>query len=231
MSRTERSGPASTGDGKEIHLECYDCHRETVHQIVRSVEYTEHYIDGTFTVDSWSEYQIIECRGCQSVGFRETHANELEFDTDPETGHSVPNREETLFPHRLAGRGEVDSMWTLPEDIKSIYRETLSAIRSSLTVLAGIGLRAIIETVCKEREATGANLERRIDALVIQGVLTREGAEVLHGLRILGNQAAHEVRPHSLETLNVAMDVVDHLLMGVYIIPARAQRLPRRAST
>ncbi|WP_305800612.1 hypothetical protein, partial [Thiolapillus sp.] len=38
-------------------------------------------------------------------------------------------------------------------------------------------------------------------------------------LRTLGNEAAHEVKPHNNATLTLALDVIDHLLKGVYILP------------
>ena len=63
------------------------------------------------------------------------------------------------------------------------------------------------------------------------GVLTHMGAETLHSMRILGNEAAHEVKPHSEETLNLAMDVVEHMLNDVYILPAATSELPKRGSS
>jgi hypothetical protein len=56
------------------------------------------------------------------------------------------------------------------------------------------------------------------------GVLTQDGADILHKLRTLGNDAAHEVKPHSLQELGLAFDVVDHLLLGVYILPDHAKK-------
>ena len=228
MPSHSRSGPKSDDQGKDVRLLCYQCDRVTVHSVVRSVEYDDEYSDGDFSVYSQDAYQIVECRGCESLGFRHTHSNSEDYDNDPDTGEMITNVKMELFPSRVAGRTEIDDAFTLPREIHSIYSETLAALRGGLPVLAGIGVRAIVETVCREREASGVNLAQRIDALVTQGVLTRDGSSVLHSLRVLGNEAAHEVKPHSLGTLNVAMDVVDHLLMGVYIIPARATRLPAR---
>jgi hypothetical protein len=228
MARVSRSGPKHASEGSEVKLLCYTCDRETVHRVVRAAEYQGQWEDENMDVTSWDVYQVVECRGCESLGFRKTHQNTEEYDNDPDTGEQILDTHQELFPNRLAGRKEIDHDWTLPRELLGIYRETLSAMRGAMPVLAGIGIRAIVETVCKDRKAVGANLEKRIDALVTQGVLTKEGAEVLHGLRILGNEAAHEVKPHSMLTLGTAMDVIDHLLMGVYVIPARASKLPKR---
>ena len=91
-------------------------------------------------------------------------------------------------------------------------------------VLSGIGIRALIETTTKERNANGKDLMEKINDLVTQGVLTKDGADILHKLRVLGNKAAHEVKPHSTDQLDLAMDVIEHLLKGVYILPHHAKR-------
>lgn len=157
-------------------------------------------------------------------------SEDLEPDPDGGTGY-VAAETQTLYPNRVAGRSELKDSWTLPRQVSSIYTETVAALRSNLLVLTGIGVRAIVETVCKDRNATGGDLEKKIDALVTQGVLTKDGAQILHGLRFLGNQAAHEVKPQALETLTVALDVVDHLLLGVYVLPERAKKLPKKGTT
>jgi hypothetical protein len=61
--------------------------------------------------------------------------------------------------------------------------------------------------------------------LVTKGVLTANGAATLHKVRTLGNKSAHEVEPHTSEQLGVAMDVCEHLLQDVYIIPHLAKKL------
>ncbi|MFM0155637.1 DUF4145 domain-containing protein [Paraburkholderia sediminicola] len=104
-----------------------------------------------------------------------------------------------------------------------MYDETSTALANDLPVLTGIGLRALIETVCKTETAKGDNLFAKIDNLRDKGVLTKHGAAVLHNIRNLGNAAAHEVKPHSTAQLMLAMEVVEHLLMDVYILPAKAE--------
>lgn len=94
-------------------------------------------------------------------------------------------------------------------------------------ILTGIGVRALVEAVCKEVDAGGSNLEERIDALVPDH-LTKQNAEVLHGTRLLGNEAAHEVRPPSKADLEAALEVAQNLLSNVYVIPKLGSGLPKR---
>ncbi|WP_293886038.1 DUF4145 domain-containing protein [Thiolapillus sp.] len=101
----------------------------------------------------------------------------------------------------------------------SIRGRAIKSINCGQAVLTGMGIRAIVETVCKNKNANGKDLCEKINDLVIQGVLTKKDADILHKLRTLGNEAAHEVKPHNNATLALALDVIDHLIKGVYILP------------
>ena len=111
----------------------------------------------------------------------------------------------------------------MPTNLKRIYDETLNTLNSGQAVLSGIGIRAIVETVCKDKNTTSGNLFGKINELVTLGVLTQDGADILHKLRTLGNDAAHEVKPHTNTQLGLAFDVIDNLIKGVYILPHHAK--------
>ncbi|HZS08236.1 MAG TPA: DUF4145 domain-containing protein [Blastocatellia bacterium] len=214
--------------GEEYSLPCGRCLFETYHKVVMSIDVDGEARDWDYSYTN--KYQIVQCQGCRTFSFRYYHTNSEDFFHDDEGG-TLYAVTQNLYPSRVAGRQKLNHTHFLPPSVASVYEETHSALCNKLPVLAGIGIRALIETVCKEKAASGHNLEQRIDGLVGMGVLTSEGAEILHSLRILGNEAAHEVKPHSETTLGTAMDVVEHLLQGVYILPKVAGRLPKRNST
>jgi len=107
----------------------------------------------------------------------------------------------------------------LPSGLVAIYEETVLAISTEMPILAALGIRTLIEAVCKERVAPGKSLDERISSLVPMGIVTLDGSKMLHSLRILGNTAAHEVRPASLDQLKAAFAIVNHMLAGTYILP------------
>ena len=223
-----RIGPKHNYQGTEVRAECRECNRETTHTISASAEFESEYSERDFSISSWDDYQVIECKGCQTVSFRHRSRNTEDTDHDPNTGEELLVEAVRLYPELSGGRAAMPKAELLTSSIQQIYEETLSALNGDMRVLAGIGIRALVETMCKDRNAKGGNLETRIDDLVSQGTLAREGAEILHGLRIMGNQAAHEVRPHTAEDLNVALDVIEHALLGIYVLPAQTGQLPRR---
>ena len=85
-----------------------------------------------------------------------------------------------------------------------------------------------METICREKGLKKRTLERKLDGLVTEGVITQSGADILHSLRFMGNAAAHEVNAHTTDELGTAMDVIEHLLRGVYILPRSAKKLPTK---
>jgi hypothetical protein len=228
MASDTRKGPTQKQHNQEIRALCSECDRENFHTIVRSAEYESEYTDRQFSMTSWDTYQVIECRGCQTISFRRTHADTENTNHDPDTGEEELELRVELFPNRMVGRQEIDHTILLPATVRGIYFETLDALRGSLLVLTGIGIRALAEAMCEERGAQGRNLEDKLDDLVSQGVLSEAGAEILHSLRLMGNKAAHEVTPPSLPDLTVAFDVIEHALQGVYILPKLAENLPKR---
>jgi hypothetical protein len=214
---------------EEHRLPCGQCLGETRHKVLESVDVSGE--DPSWDYHCVDNYQIVQCQGCDTVSFRKCHSDTEDFIVDEEEDKTHYIDRVDLYPSRVAGRHKLRQAHFLPSSVSRIYDETHSALSNKQPILAGVGIRALVETVCNEESATGHSLEQKIDDLVTRGVLTRAGAETLHSMRILGNQAAHQVKPHSEETLNLAMDVVEHLLNDVYILPAATKKLPKRNAT
>jgi hypothetical protein len=209
---------------EEPRVTCKRCVHKTRHKVLQDVETKFETAFGEYT--SIDKYQIVQCQGCEEVSFRKLHSDSENFiEHEGETFH--PETEE-LYPPRVAGRHELRQAYFLPMKVSQIYNETNAALCNKQPILSGIGIRALVESVCRDNNAKGRDLEHKIDSLVTDGVLTQSAAEILHSTRILGNKSAHEVEPHSEQTLLLAMDIVENLLTNVYILPKAAKALPRR---
>lgn len=204
--------------GTEYFLPCTSCARPTAHKVIVSLEES----GGSEWVQWLSRFQIVQCQGCRTASFRsESGTSEDHVQVGEDEWEYMPD--ERLYPPRIAGRrGLGDDEFLLPANVRSIYRETMTALAAPAPVIAGIGLRVLLEAVCKEKQATGNNLYEQIDALVASSVLTPASAAILHKIRTLGNTAAHEAKPHSDKQLWLAMDVLEHLLKDVYVLPTLA---------
>lgn len=202
-------------------LDCESCSRKTKHS-------TLHYEDNSFYTDDYEQeatesWSIVRCEGCESTSFLATAER-----AGVEDDEYVTFTDKVLYPRRVVGRPPLRDTKHVPIEIQCMYYQTREALCNDMNVLAGIGIRALVEVVCKQKNAPGGNLQQRIDGLVQTGDLTSAGAAILHNLRTMGNEAAHEVKAHSSEDLATAFEVVEHLLTGIYILPAKAANLPKQ---
>lgn len=218
----------NTNINEKINVMCAICKNSTKHIILQDIQvkgecgddHNGHY---ERYVQWHDDYQIIQCLGCENIVFRTISSNSEDVVQVSHDGQYKYVEVEKLYPNPEEGRTSVKDNHLLPQKLKSIYDETLTALNSGQSILVGIGIRAIIETVCKDQQALTGSLYNKIDVLASQGILTAEGAIILHQLRVLGNDAAHEVKPHTNIQLSLAFDVIDHLLQGVYILPYNTQ--------
>lgn len=205
---------------RELTLLCDACRTETVHVVVAAIDYRATMRDD---FRHWGTAQITKCQGCEEIAFRQVCYSQ----EHPDEG------DELLFPprkrHKLADHLYLwNDIWGMPDAIRRIYLETASAIQHDIPTLAGIGMRTIIEAVCRHQKVTGGDLFKKIDSLVAKGMLTASGAKILHSIRLLGNDAAHEIKAPTEKQAIAAMKVIDHLLLGVYVLPKAASALPRQ---
>ncbi|MFB3896168.1 MAG: DUF4145 domain-containing protein [bacterium] len=209
-------------EGKEIWVPCERCGKETVHLALTKVKLHDESEDGDIQV--WHQYYTIKCLGCKTVSFCEEH--QCTEDCDPWSGELI--NFQSVYPCRIACRPLLDDIYDLPQGVATIYKETHKALSDKLAILAGIGLRAIVEAVCNERNTQGNNLNEKIDDLNKQGILTKDACDILHAIRLLGNDAAHKTQGNTEKELFTAFEVVEHLLKTVYIIPQKAKKLKDR---
>lgn len=190
------------------------------HQVLQ--EHTADLGDESFR--AWRTYQICQCRGCDTIRFREASATE--DDVDYETGEL--NETVKIYPERLGPRRDAIDTDLVPEKVERIYQETIRARNAGAPLLTGGGLRAIVEALCLEQGVVGNNLQQKIDNLATKGYLAKAQADLLHEERFLGNAALHELVPPEPKDLAAGLDIVETLLKTIYVPPARAKEMRKR---
>ena len=210
-----------TGDRiEDVQVPCLKCAGRTFHRVMTEAAENgdEHHDHGSY---QWQElYQVVQCRGCKTMSFRLAKTNSEDMDRDDD-GTWIESVTEAFYPARIEGLKGIDptKLQFLPPVARKIYDEALRALTNEQPILAGVGLRALVEAVCKEKSAKGSDLLKKIDNLVDLKVLTDDAAKVLHHVRQIGNKAAHEAKPETVARLSIAMTVVENLLTNVYILP------------
>lgn len=223
MSRTQTIKIVNP-DKKEIWAPCATCGKNTAHMALTQVNLFDESDDGYF---QWSsENYTLMCGGCKTVSFcvESSNSEDMEYNKDGDPIHTVTQK---VYPGRVAGRPLLEDVQLLPYGIATVYKQTHEAICGKQTILAGIGLRAIVDAVCQEKNAEGADLSQKINDLVAKGITTQSGADILHSIRLIGNESAHQAKANSESELLTALEVVEHLLLGVYLIPQKAASLKK----
>jgi hypothetical protein len=155
-----------TRKGTAILVVCGECGRLTDHEILVDAVSRDETSDGD--IQFWDDYLTLQCRGCKTLSFCLESINSEDSDDE---GQPLPSR--TLFPSRIVGRPQLRDLYHLPAELRMVYEETRSALIENLKVLTGIGIRAIVETVCNEKEAPGRNLAQKIAGLVTLNLILK----------------------------------------------------------
>lgn len=201
---------------KHIKSYCRDCCKKTNHDVLS--EHNESHRE-EYSCDI--SYQILQCRGCDTKSFRNVFYD-IEAAYPTYENHWEVPKDVTVYPKAVEGHKEIQSLWELPDIVRTIYSEVLTALRENSKVLAGLGLRAVVEAVCNDLTISGRSLEVRINKLASSGYISKNDAERLHGIRFMGNDAAHDIKTPKDTTLSVALQIVEHLIASVYILENKA---------
>jgi len=201
---------------------CASCKKITNHAVLAKHDTSGDTYDGN--IQWWATYEIIQCLGCDDISFREVSTCTEDF--DPLTG----KLEESilLYPDRASGRDPMFGYEEFPTKTKRIYMETIKALNVGTPLLAAIGLRALIESICLEQKTKSRILAMGIDELADMGLLSKKQAEFLHNHRFMGNEAAHEIVAPKPEHLVAALDIAETLLKTIYVLPEMADKIKKK---
>lgn len=113
----------------------------------------------------------------------------------------------------------------LDTKLAAIYFEVILSFNAESRILCAIGLRALLEGICAEKEIDGKTLYQKIDGL--KAFLPINIVESLHSFRFMGNVAAHQLQPPKRDELQLAIEVIEDLLNFLYDLEYKVQRLPK----
>ncbi|PSB58039.1 DUF4145 domain-containing protein [Chamaesiphon polymorphus] len=188
-------------DNRVESVSCGECKGNKNHKILVSAEMAQ-------DEDSCFDYQVIQCLGCNRISFRHALYEYTQYQATSEKIYPDPKQ-----------RLPIEGINLLKPYIQSIYKETLKTINNNQVILFGTGIRTILEAITQEQKTPGIDLNEKINNLVKQGLVTQKDVGALHDLRRIGNEATHSITPSSPKEIKVAMDVIEHLLQRIYILP------------
>lgn len=193
---------------------CGRCQVETNHHIIHHDTEDLESLDKIKGPRRGIDHLYRQCAGCDKYSYVQEH-----WEMDPYKGKLIRFRKTCPVPENENRRTAINYSHELPNSLEGLYHEVIDAINAQFFNLSTLGLRMLIEEICKDQQAKGENLKDKINELAKNGRLTRDQADILHKLRLMGNDVAHESRQVSQHEISMARKIVETMMENIYMLP------------
>lgn len=166
-----------------------------------------------------TEYALIQCRRCGQVAVqaREDFGLGGGFDDD--------DRPLVLWPRRKPLGSNV------PMNVRRSFDEAVRSHDAAAYTASALMSRRVVEVIAESLGAKGRNLDSQIDDLKTKGEVDARLAEWAHGIRLLGNEAAHALQASiSSEDASDLILFAEALINYVYVYRAKFDEMQARRS-
>lgn len=160
------------------------------------------------------EMQLLSCPVCHEVTLYKEVFNE-EYGFTDTLEYCYPN---IRVKHDAA----------IPEHIKTAYEAVLK-VKNIDEPMCLIGLRRVLEAICKDKGAEGKDLSKMVNDLVNKNVLPEMLDDACWVVRQLGNSAAHGDQTDFYRyEVERATEFVGALIDYIYVLPNRISRFKQK---
>jgi hypothetical protein len=108
---------------------------------------------------------------------------------------------------------------------RALIWEINTAISIELEALPTIGLRTLLETIIVEKVGDEGGFRAKVERFQKGGYVTSKSAEALSHVLDAGNASAHRAYFPNKEDLVICVEVVKHLMHGIYILHPQVERV------
>jgi hypothetical protein len=169
--------------------------------------------DNGYVSDNYERRASIwSCAGCDEV----TVERQVLEQGEEECGEYLPTRQQEYSPRKI--------FRNLNPELNQLYGEVVACFNDDRLVLCTMGLRAMVEQVCRDKGLTEGKLEHRIDGLS-KFLSSPNVIEALHAFRVVGNDAVHELGALTRDDARAAIEVMEDLLNFLYDLDYRASQM------
>lgn len=136
----------------------------------------------------------------------------------------VPDDLTLLFP-----RPNSDRIDGLPQAVENAMEQAQRSFTNGSYDASALMCRRAMEVVCKHLSASGRTLVDRLAALQESGHIDKKLLSWAHGVRMVGNEAAHDVeRSTSKEDARDILDLTQAILMYVFSLDRKFRAFEAR---
>ncbi|GEN83643.1 hypothetical protein SLU01_19550 [Sporosarcina luteola] len=223
-------------------LYCRMCKQETNHKYI--YKHSRSNLDfGEWDYQWFEDYFITQCLGCDTNAFLREYGAEDMQEMD-EFEQLVNYTKKYVYPEKPIAPSVKNELLhpakdfeNAPESIAELYKQLVSTLNSRHYLLCAVGLRMIVEAVCKETGVTEgiiyddlgekrydkhgdelirSNLEGKINGLQTKGFIVEKQAKTLHQIRHLGNVSAHELEIPKRSTIIDGIEIIENMIINIF---------------
>lgn len=113
----------------------------------------------------------------------------------------------------------------LSSDFQALLEEVYLALSQRMRALASMGLRTVIDMTCNDLVGDIGGLSQKLAALERKDYVNSNERAILEIAVDVGSASAHRGHTPKKEDLNTLLDIVEHLLKGVYVLRPASEKL------
>jgi hypothetical protein len=210
---------------------CNRCQRETNQEILYSEEFSwsEDIEEQMITIKGTDIYEMLKCRGCDSITLRHTEWFSENFD---EHGNLKP-----IFHYYPPSISRPEPKWLSDLDdlldeeksfIHDLMKEIYSSLHNNSRRLATMGIRALIEHIMIKKVGDQGSFSKNLDSFAAQGLISLSQEDILNTVLEAGHATIHRSYSPTNEDLQTCMDITESIVESVYIHPEKANKLKKK---
>lgn len=180
---------------------------------------TRHYVRGLFrgtgVFEQEVRYEILECCGCSDVVFRRSG--------DVLVGHGEVSDHEYFPP--IEARPLPSWFYQLPREVSELLGQTYTALDAHIPALAAMGARAVLDVVMTDKVGDCGGFGDKLKEMLKRHLINSDEKDLLQAALDTGHAAMHRGHVPSAKELRTVMDILEHVLKAIYILPTAAAEL------
>jgi len=189
--------------------------------------------DDDYPVYGSDTYEILECCGCETIGFRHSHYFSEDID---EEGNPISH-----FDHYPPFSTRVSPDWTgtqlflslkLDETwIVDLLKQIYSSVGLKSYSLAAMGARAIVDAIVTAEAGDIGSFPDKLNRLIKKGMLDDMRSKVIHAAFDAGSATAHRGYELGEADLYTLLDIMESTLYAFRIKPEKDKKDAKAAET
>ncbi|MNY93313.1 hypothetical protein D3C78_97230 [compost metagenome] len=208
--------PKVRNENKDLFfIFCLHCKTEIKHEFLIGLETQKNTEDDNY----YSEYDLLRCINCESITYRTDHYTADDMVQIPnQYGDLEWDRisRATYYPTRdkeLANTAHV--IYLLPGSMQDTFNEVVTALNNRLEILSGLGLRTLLEQICKHF-IIDDDLGRILQKFEDEGYISTKQRYLLDNIRYIGNDAAHRAESNSIGKHKLSLSILINLIQLLF---------------